>query len=1059
MSAAEQEVAGLPDATISVRETFGFDSDLTVPAFSETDPHVPEIDPDYIFDKPTTLAILAGFAKNRRVMVSGYHGTGKSTHIEQVAARLNWPCVRVNLDSHVSRIDLVGKDAITVREGMQVTEFRDGILPWAYQHNVALVFDEYDAGRPDVMFVIQRVLESSGRLTLLDQSRVVRPHPAFRLFATANTVGLGDTTGLYHGTQQINQAQMDRWSIVTTLNYLPHDTEVGIVVAKAKTYDTKEGRADRLEDGARRRPHPLGLRQRRSVDRDEPAHGDHLGGERRDLRRSRLRLPADLPQQVRRSRAAAGRRVLPARLRRGTAGVLGEPRPGLIAGAEMARIGDNQRPPDRKPVDREPFRRAVAGALRAISGDPEMEVTYASERPGLAGHKARLPELPKRASKNDIAVTRGLADAMALRKARHDARVHASMSPEGRGARAVYDAVEQARCEALGANAMQGVGDNLGAMLEDKYFRSNLVRRDRPRRGADRGRRGADGAREADRPSDPRERQAPSSTSGATSSTSKAGGDFDRLSETVEDQQAFARAMRDMLVSLEMAEKLGEENETEESDEDEEQGDSQTRDSEEGGAEKESGSEDAEPQESENEGENQETAEAESSEVTAEDPVDDESEDTETPGESRRPNQSLLDRNFDADYKVFSTRFDETVGAEDLCDEAELDRLRSFLDKQLATLSGVVGRLANRLQRRLMAQQNRSWDFDLEEGYLDPARLSRLVIDPMQPLSYKMERDTEFRDTIVTLLIDNSGSMRGRPITVAATCADILARTLERCGVKVEVLGFTTRAWKGGQSREAWLKAGKPAKPGRLNDLRHIIYKSADSPWRRARRNLGLMMREGLLKENIDGEALIWAHNRLLARPEQRRILMMISDGAPVDDSTLSVNPGNYLERHLRAVIEQIETRSPVELAGDRHRPRRHPLLPTGGDHRRCGRARRRDDRTARRPLRGGRRLGPPLHAPRRRRPPPMKRGGLRPHRLSLAAASALLVLAAAPSAGADPIRITAQPIARFELELRADAIRLARLRRRLFLLLERRPPRRRLLASLPANPASASWR
>ncbi|MEC5383812.1 cobaltochelatase subunit CobS [Aurantimonas sp. C2-6-R+9] len=242
MSAAEQEVASLPDATVSVRETFGFDSDLSIPAFSRADEHVPEFDPDYLFDPQTTLAILAGFARNRRVMVSGYHGTGKSTHIEQVAARLNWPCVRVNLDSHVSRIDLVGKDAITVRNGMQVTEFRDGILPWAYQNNVALVFDEYDAGRPDVMFVIQRVLESSGRLTLLDQARVIRPHPAFRIFATANTVGLGDTTGLYHGTQQINQAQMDRWSIVTILNYLPHDNEVGIVVSKARSYDSKEGR-------------------------------------------------------------------------------------------------------------------------------------------------------------------------------------------------------------------------------------------------------------------------------------------------------------------------------------------------------------------------------------------------------------------------------------------------------------------------------------------------------------------------------------------------------------------------------------------------------------------------------------------------------------------------------------------------------------------------------------------------------------------------------------------------------------------------------------------------
>ena len=261
-----------------------------------------------------------------------------------------------------------------------------------------------------------------------------------------------------------------------------------------------------------------------------------------------------------------------------------------------------------------------------------------------------------------------------------------------------------------------------------------------------------------------------------------------------------------------------------------------------------------------------------------------------------------------------SAKFDEIIAAEDLCEPEELDRLRGYLDKQLSHLQGVVSRLANRLQRRLMAQQNRSWEFDLEEGLLDPVRLTRIIMDPMHALSFKREKDTQFRDTVVTLLLDNSGSMRGRPITVAATCADILARTLERCGVKVEILGFTTRAWKGGQSREAWLAGGKPPNPGRLNDLRHIIYKSADAPWRRARKNLGLMMREGLLKENIDGEALDWAHKRLLARTEQRKILMMISDGAPVDDSTLSVNPGNYLERHLRWVIEEIETRSPVEL-------------------------------------------------------------------------------------------------------------------------------------------------
>ncbi len=287
--------------------------------------------------------------------------------------------------------------------------------------------------------------------------------------------------------------------------------------------------------------------------------------------------------------------------------------------------------------------------------------------------------------------------------------------------------------------------------------------------------------------------------------------------------------------------------------------------------------------------------------------------DLEEATDARRPSTQNAERSG-ADYRAYTSRFDEIVRAEELCELEELDRLRSYLDKQLLHLTSVVGRLANRLQRRLMAQQNRSWEFDLEEGMLDPARLPRVVIDPQQPLSFKREKDTDFRDTVVTLLLDNSGSMRGRPITVAATCADILARTLERCGVKVEILGFTTRAWKGGQSRELWINEGKKANPGRLNDVRHIIYKAADAPWRRARRNLGLMMREGLLKENIDGEALDWAHRRLLARPEQRRILMMISDGAPVDDSTLSVNPGNYLERHLRQIIHEIETRSPVEL-------------------------------------------------------------------------------------------------------------------------------------------------
>jgi len=391
----------------------------------------------------------------------------------------------------------------------------------------------------------------------------------------------------------------------------------------------------------------------------------------------------------------------------------------------------------------------------------------------------------------------------------------------------------------------------------------------------------------------------------------KAGGDLDHLAASINDQDAFARAVRHLLGAIELGEELGEEDQSEENEpsEDEPQGE----DSEEEGGEDQAEGERTQAEEAEASGEENESGESDAASTTSEEMMDPDL-DEEEGGEARRPENPFDQAASEIDYKRFTTEFDEVIAAEDLCDEEELNRLRGFLDKQLANLQGVVGRLANRLQRRLMAQQNRSWEFDLEEGVLDPARLPRLIIDPMQPLSFKQEHDTNFRDTVVTLLIDNSGSMRGRPISVAATCGDILARTLERCGVRVEILGFTTRAWKGGQSREKWLRDGKPANPGRLNDLRHVIYKSADAPWRRAKRNLGLMMREGLLKENIDGEALLWAHQRLMARPEQRKILMMISDGAPVDDSTLSVNPGNYLERHLRAVIDLIETRSPVEL-------------------------------------------------------------------------------------------------------------------------------------------------
>ena len=578
----------------------------------------------------------------------------------------------------------------------------------------------------------------------------------------------------------------------------------------------------------------------------------------------------------------------------------------------MAGPGDNTRNKSKTGSEADSFKRAMTVCMRAISGDNEFEVAFAKERPALAGNRARLPELPKKATAFDIAVTRGLGDSMALKRACHDNRIHTKLAPEGKQARAVYDAVEQARVEAIGSRAMAGVAENISTMLEDKYAKANL----------------AEVTEQSEAPLEEalalivREKLTgrPVPKSGQRMVElwrkwveDKAGADLDHLAGNLGDQQAFARVVREMLASLEMAEELGDDQETEDNedqDDDQPEGEEQ---SEEGG-EDDSGSDQSQSDEAEASADEDPSGEMEASDATAEDMADDDDTDSETPGEARRQDNPFANLPKEIDYKVFTTAFDETVGAEELCDEDELDRLRAFLDKQLANLQGVVGRLANRLQRRLMAQQNRSWDFDLEEGYLDPARLVRVVIDPMQPLSFKQERDTKFRDTVVTLVLDNSGSMRGRPITVAATCADILARTLERCGVSVEILGFTTRAWKGGQAREKWLKDGKPPNPGRLNDLRHIIYKSADAPWRRSRRNLGLMMREGLLKENIDGEALLWAHQRLIARPEQRKILMMISDGAPVDDSTLSVNPGNYLERHLRAVIDLIETRSPVEL-------------------------------------------------------------------------------------------------------------------------------------------------
>jgi cobaltochelatase CobT len=576
----------------------------------------------------------------------------------------------------------------------------------------------------------------------------------------------------------------------------------------------------------------------------------------------------------------------------------------------------NRKPGAKPETGNEPFKRAIASCTRALARRPELEVTFAADKPslltGAEGAKARLPDPSRKPSAREAAVLRGLADSMALRLACHDEAVHRRLAPQNQAARALFDAVEQARVESIGSRRMQGVAANLTAMLDDRYHRGPY----------------AEVTDRADAPLEDavammvRERLTGLAPPAAARRVvdlwravieDKAGRELNRLDDSILDQRGFAKAIHKLLASLDMVNDSP-------ADSEEEEGESGEDDAGDNAEQAEGESEDGQAQDSlEMERSDDASDEVEEGAMEAADAPSAEFPDESEAGEAdeaaeNAPAPSHANDRRGPDYKAFTQKFDEVVNAEDLCEPEELQRLRDYLDKQLQNLSSIVARLANRLQRRLMAQQSRSWEFDLEEGVLDSARLPRVVIDPQQPLSFKREKDMQFRDTVVSLLIDNSGSMRGRPITVAATCADILARTLERCGVKVEILGFTTRAWKGGQSREAWLQAGKPASPGRLNDLRHLIYKSADAPWRRARKNLGLMMREGLLKENIDGEALDWAHQRLLGRSEQRRILMMISDGAPVDDSTLSVNSGNYLERHLRYVIEEIETRSSIEL-------------------------------------------------------------------------------------------------------------------------------------------------
>jgi len=566
---------------------------------------------------------------------------------------------------------------------------------------------------------------------------------------------------------------------------------------------------------------------------------------------------------------------------------------------------------NRKEAPVEPFKRALGMTVRAIAGDGELEVAYAAGRPSAAGSVIHLPEPSRVPTAHEISILRGWADSMALTAACHDEKLHNRIAPEAGPARTVFEAVERARVEAVGCNRMAGVRDNITAKVEDQYAHGRL----------------AEVQDTAEAPLEDalslvvRERltglKPPVSAAAAVDAwrpwiEDKVGDALDRMDDIAEDQERFGRLVRDMLAALDLVDEFQEGEPQEDSGDQEDQpegGDQDQQDGEEGSEGQERASEEQTAQGED--GELDDFSDAADSEDFDAEAEGDESADTDEPW---RPNMSVLDNPSAFGYKVYSDKHDETISAEDLSTPEELERLRTFLDKELRNLSGAVSRLANKLQRLLLAQQNRSWEFDLEEGVLDAARLTRVIIDPMHPLTYKHERDTDFRDTVVTLLLDNSGSMRGRPIMVAACCADILARTLERCGVKVEILGFTTRAWKGGQSREDWLASGKPSAPGRLNDLRHIVYKAADAPWRRAKRNLALMMREGLLKENIDGEALAWAHNRILGRPEQRRILMMISDGAPVDDSTLSVNSGSYLEMHLRQVIEEIETRSPVEL-------------------------------------------------------------------------------------------------------------------------------------------------
>jgi len=558
------------------------------------------------------------------------------------------------------------------------------------------------------------------------------------------------------------------------------------------------------------------------------------------------------------------------------------------------------------------FLKSTAAAMRALAGGQDHQVTYAGTDTHVGQSDVRLPALPPNATPAQRASLRGAADGAALWLAHHNADTHKKLCPTLDGARAIFESAERARVEALGAQNMKGVGANLEAALNQRYESRQL---EAPGSADDAGiaevvrlllREELTGAAPPKNLSMVMDLWRPWVQS-------RAGDLMKELAENLDDQARFAELSRQLIGALET--ELGDSaaDQNDESEDGEDQDDGNESQSDQDGEQSAVGDDQSDSEDSQTMQDTGDAGSAEDGEMSDADGQDEGMSDGETPNSDLQGHNQDRGRAVDA-YRVFDTRFDEIIAADELCDEEELSRLRQLLDRHMENVTSIVGKLANRLQRKLMAHQNRSWDFDLEEGILDAAKLHRVVTQPLSPLSYKQEQDTKFRDTVVTLLLDNSGSMRGRPITIAAVTADILARTLERCGVKVEILGFTTKAWKGGQSRELWQQAGKPAAPGRLNDLRHIIYKSADAPWRRARKSLGLMLREGILKENIDGEALMWAHDRLLARSEDRRIMLVISDGAPVDDSTLSVNSGSYLEKHLREVIGYIETRSPVEL-------------------------------------------------------------------------------------------------------------------------------------------------